>query len=267
MDMLFICYLMILGAITGFMAGLLGIGGGGIMVPVLTSLFLWRGIDADGAVHLALGTSMASIVMTSLASMRAHHRKQGVHWHVVRSMAPGILIGTFIATFIASVSSGAILAGIFAVFMTGVALQLVSGARPTPGRQLPGAGALMATGGGIGGISALVSIGGGTLSVPFLYWHNVPMKQAIGTSAAIGFPIAVSGTLGYIVNGWQQVDKDALTLGFIYLPAVVAISIFSVLTAPLGVKLAYRLPVSVMKKIFALLVFGLAVKMFISVAF
>lgn len=263
MDLSLLLALATLGVSVGFMAGLLGIGGGGIMVPILTSIFLWQGFDPKQVVHLALGTSMASIVVTSFSSMRAHHRMQGVTWEVVRAMTPGIFVGTFIATFLVSLSNGLVLAAIFGVFMLCVSVQMFLGKQPSASRTLPSKAALAGVGSGIGGISALVSIGGGTLSVPFLYWHNLPMQRAIGTSAALGLPIAISGTLGYLIHGQSQSAIDtAWTYGFIYLPAVMVISVCSYFSAPLGVLLAYRLPVGAIKKVFAVLLFLLSAKMF-----
>lgn len=264
-DLPFMLSLIALGGIVGFTAGLLGVGGGGLMVPILTSLFLWQKMPLEQVVHLALGTSMASIVVTSFSSLRAHHKNQGVDWAAVQSMAPGILLGAFAATFLAAFANALFLASFFALFMFCTAIQMLVGATPNPSRQLPGQAQLFGVGSIIGGISALASIGGGSLSVPFLHWHNVPIKRAIGTSAALGFPIAVSGTLGYIINGWQHTGATPLSFGFIYLPAVIIISALSVFTAPLGVKFAYYLPVPIIKRVFALLLFLLSAKMLFSV--
>ena len=250
-----------LGAGVGFFAGLLGIGGGGIMVPMLTSLFLWQGITLDVVVHLALGTSMAAIVATSLSSLRAHHARGGVRWDIVRSIAPGVLVGTFGATFLASRASTESLAIFFACFMAYVAFQMLADIKPRPSRTLPGAAGLLGVGGGIGAISALVAIGGGSLSVPFMAWCNVPMRQAIGTSAAIGLPISVAGALGYVINGWGNYGLPSLTLGYVYLPALVLVAATSVLTAPLGARMAHRLPVATLKRIFAGVLILLSLKM------
>lgn len=256
---------LLLGAFVGFMAGLLGIGGGGIMVPTLTSIFLLQGVPVEKVVHLALGTSMASIIATSLASMRAHHRKGGVLWPVVRAVTPGIIVGTFLATFVAKSISSAHLALFFAVFMGAVAVQMFLNKKPKASRELAGTTGLLAAGSGIGAISALVSIGGGSLTVPFLTWQNVEIRKAIGTSAAIGLPISIAGTLGYVVNGWANSSPENYTLGFIYLPAVLLISVVSFFTAPIGAKMAHRLPVGILKKIFAVLLVLLGLKMLLSV--
>ena len=256
---------LLLGAFVGFMAGLLGIGGGGIMVPTLTSIFLLQGVPVEKVVHLALGTSMASIIATSLASMRAHHANGGVLWSVVRAVTPGIIVGTFLATFVAKYISSAHLAIFFAVFMGAVAVQMFLNKKPKPSRELAGTTGMLAAGSGIGAISALVSIGGGSLTVPFLTWQNVEIRKAIGTSAAIGLPISIAGTLGYVVNGWANSTPENYTFGFIYLPAVLLISTTSFFTAPVGAKMAHRLPVGILKKIFAVLLVVLGLKMLFSV--
>ena len=252
---------LVLGAFVGFFAGLLGVGGGAIMVPVLTTLFITQGFPADKVVHLALGTSMAAIVLTSASSLRAHHRHGAVRWDIVRPITPGILLGTFGATFIASRVASEPLAIFFAGFMAYVSLQMLANIKPKPTRELPGPVGMSAVGAGIGGISALVAIGGGSLSVPFMTWCNVKVHHAIGTSAAIGLPIALAGTVGYLVNGWGSDGMPSLSLGFIYLPALVLVSVVSMYTAPLGARLAHRLPVPTLKRIFAIVLLLLCAKM------
>lgn len=256
---------LILGAVVGFMAGLLGIGGGGIMVPVLTSIFLAQGVAVENVVHLALGTSMASIVFTSFASMRAHHKRGAVQWNIVKMMATGVVLGTFGATFLATWMNSVHLALFFAIFMGYVAFQMARDKKPKPSRKLLSSPALFAGGGVIGVISALVSIGGGSLTVPFLVWQNIDVKKAIATSAAIGFPLSIAGTLGYVVNGFMHPSSAALSAGFVYLPAVVLISLVSYFTAPFGASMAHKLPVGNLKKIFALLLLILSLKMLFSV--
>jgi uncharacterized membrane protein YfcA len=253
-----------LGAIVGVAAGLLGIGGGGIIVPSLTTIFLTQGMPQSEVVHMALGTSMATIIVTAFASLRAHHKRNGVLWDVVKMMTPGILLGTFLGTFLASMLSSVYLAIFFSVFMAYVSLQMFLNKKPTPSRRLIVAWGQFIAGSFIGAISALVSIGGGSLTVPYLIWQNVDIKKAIGTSAAVGFPIAVSGTLGYIINGWNHTDMSQLTFGYIYLPAFFIIACCSYATAPLGVKLAHRLPIPIIKRLFAFLLIGLSIKMLLS---
>ncbi|MDD3598008.1 MAG: sulfite exporter TauE/SafE family protein [Sulfuricurvum sp.] len=261
LDLQTIILLITLGAFVGVAAGLLGIGGGGIIVPALTAIFLMQGMAQSEVVHMALGTSMATIVVTSFSSLRAHHKRQGVLWDVVKMMAPGIVIGTFLATFLASVLSSLYLAVFFSIFMAYVSLQMFIDKKPKPSRTLLNPAGQFASGSVIGAVSAMVSIGGGSLTVPYLVWQNVELKKAIGTSAAVGFPIAISGTLGYVINGWHNTNLDHLTVGFVSLPAFFVIALFSYFTAPIGVKLAHVLPVGTIKKIFAFLLIALSVKM------
>ena len=261
MDIFFLISFLILGAFTGLFAGLFGIGGGGIMVPMLTVIFVKMAFPAEHLVHMALATSMAAIVPTAIASLRAHHERGAVIWSVVIKIAPGILFGTFVGTFLASYLSAKPLAIFFSCFMAFVALQMVLDRKPKPSRQIPSSLILTSVGSGIGGISALVAIGGGTLTVPFLTWCNVALPVAIGTSAAVGLPIAFSGALGYVVNGWALAGLPEYTLGFVYWPAVVAMATASFFTAPLGAKLAHSLPVAWLKKCFAVLLIGLSLQM------
>jgi uncharacterized membrane protein YfcA len=251
----------VLGVLVGFVAGLLGVGGGGVMVPMLTTLFLAQGFAREQVVHLALGTSMATIMLTSVSSLRAHHAHGAVHWDIVRRITPGILMGTFAGTFIAARMDTVPLAVFFACFMLYVAAQMIYNAKPEPTRGLPGLAGMSGAGLFIGAISALVAIGGGSLSVPFMLWCNVKMQHAIGTSAAIGFPIALAGALGYLVNGWAAQHTPPLTLGYIYLPAFLLVGAVSVLTAPLGAACAHRLPVPTLKKAFAGVLVLLVLKM------
>ena len=252
---------LLLGAAVGFFAGLLGVGGGGIMVPILTSLFISLDFVQSQQVHMALGTSMAAIIVTAFASARSHQKHQAIVWPAVKALSPGIVLGTLGASFIAASVPSLPLAIFFSLFMAFIALQLILNIKPKPTRQLPGNLPLAGVGFAIGGISALVAIGGGSLTVPFLTWCNLKVQQAIGTSAAVGLPIAVSGTVGYVISGWHVADLPPWSLGYVYLPAVALISVVSFFTAPLGVKLAHRLPVSVLKKIFALLIMLLSAKM------
>ena len=256
---------LLLGCVVGFMAGLLGIGGGGIMVPILTSIFLAQGILVENVVHLALGTSIASIIVTSISSLRAHNAKGGVIWSVVKIMAPGIIVGTFIATSLVSHINSFYLALFFSIFMAYVAMQMFLNKKPKPTRTIASKTGLVLASSGIGAISALVSIGGGSLTVPYLLRQNVDIKKAIGTSAAIGLPISVAGTLGYVINGWDSYSAGSYTYGYVYLPAVLLISIASFFTAPYGVKLAHKLNISTLKKAFSLLLIILSTKMLVSV--
>jgi uncharacterized protein len=249
------------GAIAGVLAGLLGVGGGLVIVPMLVYCFTRQGLPDEHIMHIALGTSLASIIFTSVSSFIAHHKKGAVNWTVVKRISLGIVIGTFAGTWLAAGLSTSFLKGFFVVFLYYVATQMVLDKKPPASRELPGSVGMFATGGTIGVISSLVGIGGGSLSVPFMIWCNLPVHTAIGTSAAIGFPIAVSGSIGYLINGFKATSLPPLSLGFLYLPALLGIVLASVITAPLGVKLAHSLPVPRLKRIFALLLFVVATKM------
>jgi uncharacterized membrane protein YfcA len=252
---------LVLGAVAGFFAGLLGVGGGAIMVPVLALMFVAQGFPDAHLMHLALGTSMATIVFTSISSLRAHHAHGAVIWPIVTSIAPGIVVGTLLAAQIAARVPTRPLAIFFAIFISYVAVQMILNIKPKPSRQLPGRAGMFGVGTVIGGISALVAIGGGSLSVPFMTWCNVKVHQAIGTSAAIGFPIAVAGTIGYMISGHGAEGLPDGAFGFIYLPALAATVIASMLIAPFGARVAHSLPVATIKKVFAGVMILLSAKM------
>lgn len=249
------------GVIAGVLAGLLGIGGGLVIVPMLVFTLTWQGVSNEHIMHLALGASMASIIFTSVSSFWAHHKRGAVHWDIVRRIVPGILVGTFLGTFIASRMSTNFLKVFFVLFLYYVASQMLLNKKPKPARQLPGQVGMSGAGAVIGVVSSLVGIGGGTLSVPFMMWCNIAVHEAIGTSAAIGFPIAVAGTVGYVINGLKVSGLPAYSLGFVYLPALAGIVASSVLTAPLGVRLAHSLPVPKLKRVFAVLLFAVGTRM------
>jgi len=249
-----------LGAFAGLLAGLLGVGGGLVIVPMLTFIFIAQQMPAEHLLHLALGTSLASIMFTSVSSLRAHHLRGAVDWSVVRRITPGIMAGTFFGSWVAAQLSTGFLKAFFVVFLYFVAVQLLLDIRPHPHRQLPGPASLFGVGGLIGGISSLVGIGGGSMSVPFLIWCNTALRTAIGTSAAIGFPIALAGAAGYVINGLSA-TLPPYTLGFVYLPALLGVSAASMLTAPLGARMAHSLPIGGLKKIFALLLIVMGTKM------
>uniref|UniRef100_C6DZF9 Probable membrane transporter protein n=1 Tax=Geobacter sp. (strain M21) TaxID=443144 RepID=C6DZF9_GEOSM len=261
--MTFWLFYVALGAFAGVLAGLLGVGGGLVIVPVLTFIFTAQHLPEAHILHLALGTSLASIMFTSVSSLRAHHRRGAVEWTVVRRMSAGILVGTFSGSWVASQLSTRFLKGFFVVFLYYVALQMLLNIKPKPHRQLPGLTAMSGVGGVIGGVSSLVGIGGGTMTVPFLVWCNLALPRAIGTSSAVGFPIALAGAAGYLVNGLSA-NLPQYSLGFVYLPALAGISAASMVTAPLGAKLAHSLPIDLLKKFFALLLLVMGTKMLLS---
>lgn len=255
-----------LGAFVGFMAGLLGVGGGGILVPLLTFIFSWQEIGVENSVHLALGTSLTCMIISSTASMRAHSARGAVVWKVVAGMAPGIIVGAFLATQVAAYVDATWVALFFGLFMAFVAGQIFLDWHPAPGRKPTTVGGLVVAGIGIGSVSALAAVGGGFLTLAYLGYKNVDAKKAIGTAAAIGFPIAIAGTLGYLISGWSKTVGAPNTLGFIYVPAFLAISITSYFAAPLGARFSHNLPAATLKRIFAVISLILSVTMLFSIA-
>ena len=254
--------LALLGLSTGFLAGLLGIGGGMLMVPFITYIMSSRGIAPDLSVKMAIATSMATIIFTSISSVRAHHRRGAVRWDIVKRLAPGIVIGSIIASLgVFSLLKGSQLAIFFGLFVSFSATQMFLDKKPKPTRQMPGTTGQLAAGGFIGFLSGLVGAGGGFISVPFMAWCNVAIHNAVATSAALGFPIAAANVLGYVLSGQTVQDLPAHSFGYVWLPALLVIALFSVVTAPLGAKAAHSLPVAKLKRIFASLLYALAAYM------
>lgn len=250
--MVLLLYL-VLGAIAGLLAGLFGIGGGLIIVPVLVFSFAYQGISPDVLTHMAVGTSLATIVFTSLSSVKTHHEKGGVRWELFKPMTVGIVLGAALGVYTAAELSGPVLQKVIGVFAIVMAAQMGFGLKPKPTREIPGNKGLMGVGAGIGWASAIFGIGGGSLSVPFLTWCNVRMQQAVGTSAACGLPIAVSAAVTNIYKGWGEPALPEWSAGFIYLPAFIGIVMTSVYFARVGAKLAHKLSAEKLKRIFALL--------------
>ena len=262
MSLIWIAAYLGLGVFAGFFAGMLGIGGGLVLVPLLAMMFAAQPeFPAGEVLHVALGTSMASIIFTALASIRTHHGHGAVLWDVVKTITPGILLGTGVGTLLAANVPARPLAVFFAFFVCFVAIQMALNLKPKPSRELPGPWGIGGVGLIIGWLSSLVAIGGGSLTVPFLTWCNVKVQNAIGTSAAVGLPIAIGGTLGYIFNGWGKAGLPAGSLGYIFLPALGILVVGTVFSAPYGARLAHRLPVATLKRIFAGLLIILAAKM------
>jgi uncharacterized protein len=263
MDPLFILAYAVLGCVAGFAAGLLGIGGGMLLVPFLTALLTLQGLPFELVVHAAIATSMASILFTSMSSVLAHHQKRAVRWDLVIRFSPGIVVGGLLAggAVFAALKTGW-LALFFAIFVGYSAVQMLINRKPKPSRQMPGAVGTSAAGAGIGFLSGLVGAGGGFVSVPFMLWCNVALHQAVATSAALGFPIALANTVGYVWSGWSVQDLPDGMFGYIYWPALLVLVAFSVVTAPIGAKVAHKLPVNTLKRVFAFLLFGLAAYMF-----
>lgn len=251
--------LVLLGLCTGFLAGLLGIGGGMLMVPFITFILGTRGVGSDLAVKMAIATSMATIVFTSISSVRAHHKRGAVRWDIVKGLAPGIVLGAMLASLgVFAVLKGNWLALFFAAFVGFSATQMLLDKKPAASRTLPGTPGLVGAGSAIGFLSGLVGAGGGFVSVPFMTWCNIAMHNAVATSAALGFPIALANAAGYVVAGQSVQDLPAGSLGYVYLPALGVIACASVLMAPLGVKAAHALPVKQLKRVFAGILYLLA---------
>jgi uncharacterized membrane protein YfcA len=262
LEPLLIVELAALGLATGFLAGLLGIGGGMLMGPFLTLILSARAVPADLAVKMAIATSMATIIFTSLSSVRAHHQRGAVRWEIVKGLAPGIVLGGMVASVgVFSVLKGTWLALFFAVFVSFSATQMLRNKKPKASREMPGTPGQVFAGSLIGFFSGLVGAGGGFISVPFMLAHNVAIINAVATSAALGFPIALANAAGYMASGMSVTDLPAWSLGYIWLPGLAVIASCSVLTAPLGARLAHRLPVDQLKRVFAVLLYGLAAYM------
>lgn len=260
--LLLIVELLLLGAVVGFLAGLLGVGGGMMMVPVMTLLLTQRGVQGGVAVKMAIATSMATILFTSLSSVRAHHRLGAVRWDIAGRMSPGIVLGGLAAGAGAfAFVKGQALALFFTVFIGYTAIQMLRDKKPHPARLMPGALGTAGVGAGIGFLSGLVGAGGAFLAVPFMTWCNVPPRQAVGTSAALGFPIALASTAGYVVAGWGLSAALPGAWGYLYLPALAIVAVASTALAPLGARTAQTVNVSVLKRLFAVLLLALAASM------
>jgi uncharacterized membrane protein YfcA len=256
---LLIVELATLGLATGYLAGLLGIGGGMLIGPFMTIILSARGVPADLAIKMAIATSMATIIFTSISSVRAHHQRGGVRWDIVKGLAPGIVLGGAIASVgVFSMLKGTWLAIFFSLFVGFSATQMFLDKKPKPSRQMPGTAGQVAAGSVIGFLSGLVGAGGGFVSVPFMVAHNVSILNAVATSAALGFPIAVANTVGYVVSGSAMSGLPPYSLGYVWLPGLVVVACCSVLTAPMGAKMAHRMPIAKLKRVFATVLYGLA---------
>lgn len=248
---------LILGAAAGVVAGLFGIGGGLLIVPVLVFTFELQGMPAEVLTHAAVATSLATIVATSISSTLAHNKKGAVRWDLFKPITAGILLGAFFGVKTAGQMSGELLQITLGCFVTLVAIQMVLNLKPDAGETPVSNPGLVGAGGIIGWLSSIFGIGGGTLSVPYLSWRRIQMQQAVATSAACGLPIALMGALTNIWEGWQHPQMPEWSAGYIYLPALVGIVLTSSIFAKVGAKLAHALPALVLKRIFA--VFLLAV--------
>jgi len=256
--------LAILGVFTGFLAGLLGVGGGLVLIPILTYLFHnTLALETPLAVKMAIATGMSTIVVTSLASTRMHHQLGAVRWDLVKGLTPGLIVGSLTSSlWLFAFINGAVLALVFAGFAAFSATQMLLDRKPKPSRDMPGPIGQTAAGGLIGVVSGLVGAGGAFMSVPFMVWCNVPMRQVVATSAALGFPIALFNAVGYVAGGWDVTGTPVYSFGYVWLPALLMVCLSTVLTAPIGARMAHRSPVKQLKRAFAVLLYALAASMF-----
>lgn len=254
----------LMGLFAGFFAGLLGIGGGMILVSLMVMVFNAQGFPADRVMHLALGTSLATIIFTSIKSVQSHHKHGAVRWDIVRHSAVGLVVGTLAGSAVAEMLRSRALAMLFTAFVVYSAINMMLDIKPKPTRQLPGPAGLQVGAGVVGIASALVGAGGGFISIPLMSFCNVPMRQCVATSSAFGLPIAVSGAVGFLITGWGKDHLPPLSLGYLYLPALVGIVVGTFVTVPMGAKLAHSLPVPTLKKVFAVILSIMAVKMTLS---
>lgn len=254
---------LLLGGFVGFFGGLLGIGGGAAMVPVLAFIYAAKGFAPGQVVHLALGTSVATIIFTSAASVRSHHLRGAVHWVAWRRMLPGVVAGTFAGALLASRLDARLLTVVFTILIYALATQMLVDVKPVPSGRLQGVAVMSAVGGLIGFISSLSATGGASLTVPFLVKRNISIHHAIGTASAVGWPLAVAGTLGYVLAGWAGPELPEWSAGFVYLPALAWIVAASVAMAPVGARIAHRTPGRTLKRVFAVVLYLLATNMLI----
>lgn len=257
-----ICYL-ILGAVAGILSGLFGIGGGILIVPALVFFFQLIDFPANLAVHMAMGTSLATIIVTAANSTYAHARQKGVDWAIVRQMTGGIIIGALLGSLLAHSMDGELLEFLFGIYLVLMALKMLCSRQCVSQREMPPKWVTACVGGFIGFKSSLFGVGGGSVSVPFLNYFGQPMKKAAGISAACGLPIALTGTVSYIVMGWNQSDLPAWSFGYIYGPAWLGIVLTSAVCARLGARFAYRWPPLLLKRLFAVMLLLIAAKIFI----
>lgn len=247
------------GLFAGFLAGYLGIGGGLVLVPVLSWLFSRDPATAGMAVQMAVATSLATMLFTSMSSLLAHHRRGAILWSLVRQMLPGLLAGALLGSIIADRIGNTALGIVFGIFALIVGLQMLRGSGQVTARPLPGRLPVAGTGFGIGTLSSLLGIGGGSMTVPWLLWHGQKVQNSIATAAACGYPIAIAGTLGFVLLGDTQTSAPAL--GYVHLQALAGVALFSVFGAPLGVAAVHRSSPLLAKRFFAVFLLVVAVKM------
>lgn len=258
-------YFLITGLVSGTLAGLLGIGGGMIIVPVVVWVLAAHGYGDDNLIKVALGTSLAVIIPTSISSALAHYRRKTLRLDVFFNMLPGVIVGTIAGGFLVGYLPDKVLKIIFGVGCLLVAFKMFTQAAPKPTRSLPNRFYQAVVGSIIGAISTMLGIGGGTMTVPYLNWCNVPMRNAVGTSAAVGLPIAASGAVTLMLVGQAAENLPQNSIGFVYLPAFLAIGISAVIMAPFGAKLTQHVPVNALKMLMALIILAAGLKIIHSV--
>ena len=241
----------LLGALAGFIAGLFGMGGGVIIVPTLVYAFTQQGMSIEILTHMAVGTSLAVICVSSVSSVLAHHKNDFVIWSVVKSMAPGLILGVMLGVYTVVHIPGPTLQWVIGFYLVTVAIQMGFEIMPSGDRALPGGKGLFSAGGLVGWVSAMFGIGGGSLNVPFLSYFGMRMQNAVATAAACGMPIAIAGAISNAFAGMQTEGLPEWSLGYIYLPAFVGIAFMSIPFAKLGAKLAKKLPGLILKRLFA----------------
>jgi uncharacterized membrane protein YfcA len=251
----------LLGIVSGLLAGLFGIGGGLVIVPVLVILFTDQGFPAELVMLMAVATSLAVIILTAISSVLAHHRLGSVVWAKVFSLSPGIIIGAAVGAVIAKLISADMLRNILALFLTYVAIQMALQVKPKPGQVKQSKALDFLVANIIGLLSSIVGIGGGTLTVPYLVRGQMLMRNAVAVASACGLPIAVAGTVSYALLGWNAPHLPEWSLGYVYLPVFLGTGFSSIVTAPIGAKMAYKLPAAKLKRYFSLLLFVMAAKL------
>ena len=258
MDLTLIAAFLALGTVVGFLAGLLGIGGGMTMVPLLTFVFTRQGLPPEHVVHIAIATATATILFTSTASVREHQRHHAILWHVVFGLAPGLVVGSLLGPLIVGKMSTAVLSGFFGIFVAAAATNIWINRQPKPTHRLPGRWGLIGVGGAIGVVASMVGAGGAFLTVPFMAACNVPMRKCVATSAAVGLPVAATATAGFIIAGMRETGLPPHTIGYVHVPALLVIVAASIVSAPFGARAAHRWPVTVLKRVFAIVLYTLA---------
>jgi uncharacterized membrane protein YfcA len=253
-----------LGAFIGFFSGLLGIGGGSAMVPVLALIFSAKGFPPGQVVHLALGTAITTIIFTSASSVRSHQQRKAVNWGIVLRLMPGVIAGTFGGALLAGHLDARVLTVAFTLLIYYLGTQMLLDRNPAAMRSLPGPAALSAAGGIIGFIGSLTGTAGASLTVPYLVRRSLGVHEAIGTAAAVGWPLAAAGTLGYIAGAAGTPGLPEWSAGFVYLPALAWIVVASMAMAPVGARVAHRTPGRTLKRVFAVVLFVLATNMLVT---